>query len=132
MSSPMNYFQSVERDENEAFIAKWKKFIGDDKRVTNDPMEATFIGFNMWVAAVEKAGTTDVDAVEKAMIGITTPNLTGGVATMAYLKRALKIARKHNGFPIAGNVNEIGAKRVGKFRRPQPAAVRRKLAHITV
>lgn len=77
-----NYFQSVETAENEAFIANWKKFIGDDKRVTNDPMEATYIGFKMWVKAVEKAGTTDVDAVEQAMIGIAVPNLTGGIAVM--------------------------------------------------
>jgi len=77
-----NYFMSVESDENDAFIAQWKEFIGDDKRVTNDPMEATYIGFNMWVKAVEKAGTTDVDAVEQAMIGISTPNLTGGIAVM--------------------------------------------------
>ncbi len=77
-----NYFQSVESDENEAFIKQWKAFIKDKDRVTNDPMEATYIGFNMWAAAVEKAGTTDVDTVEKAMIGITTPNLTGGTAVM--------------------------------------------------
>ncbi len=77
-----NYFQSVENDANTAFIEQWKAFIGDDKRVTNDPMEATYIGFNMWVKAVEKAGSTDVDAVEQAMIGITSPNLTGGMATM--------------------------------------------------
>jgi urea transport system substrate-binding protein len=77
-----NYFQSVETEENEAFIASWKKYIGDDKRVTNDPMEATYIGFKMWVKAVEKAGTTDVDAVEQAMIGIAVPNLTGGIAVM--------------------------------------------------
>jgi len=77
-----NYFQSVESDENEAFIKQWKKFIKDKKRVTNDPMEATYIGFNMWAKAVEKAGTTDVDTVEQAMIGITTPNLTGGIAVM--------------------------------------------------
>lgn len=77
-----NYFQSVESDENEAFIAQWKEFIGDNKRVTNDPMEATYIGFNLWVAAVEKAGTTDVDAVEQAIIGLSVPNLTGGTATM--------------------------------------------------
>jgi len=77
-----NYFQSVESDENEAFIAQWKAFIKDDKRVTNDPMEATYIGFNMWVKAVESAGTTDVDTVEQALIGITTPNLTGGTAVM--------------------------------------------------
>lgn len=77
-----NYFQSVESEENEAFIEQWKTFIKDDKRVTNDPMEATYIGFNMWAKAVEKAGTTDVDTVEQAMIGITTPNLTGGTAVM--------------------------------------------------
>ncbi len=77
-----NYFQSVESEQNEEFIAKWKKFIKDNKRVTNDPMEATYIGFTMWAAAVEKAGTTQVDAVEQAMIGITTPNLTGGTAVM--------------------------------------------------
>ena len=77
-----NYFQSVESDANEAFVAQWKKFIKNDKRVTNDPMEATYIGFNMWAKAVEKAGTTDVDKVEQAMIGISTPNLTGGIATM--------------------------------------------------
>lgn len=77
-----NYFQSVESDENDEFIAQWKKFIKDKKRVTNDPMEATYIGFKMWAAAVEKAGTTDVDTVEQAMIGITTPNLTGGTAVM--------------------------------------------------
>ncbi len=77
-----NYFQSVENDANEAFIKQWKTFIKDDKRVTNDPMEATYIGFNMWIKAVEKAGTTDVNKVEQAMIGVSTPNLTGGVAVM--------------------------------------------------
>lgn len=77
-----NYFQSVDTAENEAFIANWKKYIGDDKRVTNDPMEATYIGFNMWSKAVEKVGTTDVDSVSQAMIGVAVPNLTGGTAVM--------------------------------------------------
>ncbi|MDC0932904.1 urea ABC transporter substrate-binding protein [Arcobacteraceae bacterium] len=77
-----NYFQSAESDVNEEFIAKWKKFMKNDKKVTNDPMEATYIGFSMWVKAVEKAGTTDVDAVLDAMIGVSVPNLTGGYATM--------------------------------------------------
>lgn len=76
-----NYFQSVEADVNADFIKKWKSFAGEE-RVTNDPMEATYIGFNMWVKAVEKAGTTDVDAVADAMIGIKTPNLSGGIAEM--------------------------------------------------
>ncbi len=77
-----NYFESVDTPENAAFIKQWHTFIGNDKRVTNDPMEATYIGFNMWVKAVEKAGSTDTDAVEAAMIGMQTPNLTGGIATM--------------------------------------------------
>ncbi len=77
-----NYFMSVETPENEAFIKKWKGFIGDDKRVTNDPMEATYIGFKMWVQAVKQAGTTDVDAVRQAMYGQEVKNLTGGTAVM--------------------------------------------------
>ena len=77
-----NYFQSVEADANSAFIEKWHAFIGDDARVTNDPMEATYIGFNMWKQAVEQAGTTDVDAVRQAMYGQEVANLTGGTAVM--------------------------------------------------
>jgi len=77
-----NYFMSVETPENEAFIKKWQTFIKSDKRVTNDPMEATYIGFEMWVKAVEKAKSVDTDAVEQAMIGLEVPNLTGGMAVM--------------------------------------------------
>ncbi len=77
-----NYFMSVDAEENEEFIDKWVSFIGDGDRVTNDPMEAHYIGFNMWVKAVEKAGTTDSSAVQDAIIGVTTPNLSGGVSAM--------------------------------------------------
>ena len=77
-----NYFMSVEDQNNEAFIKKWHAFIKDEKRVTNDPMEAHYIGFNMWVQAVKQAGTTQVDAVRQAMYGQKFPNLTGGVAVM--------------------------------------------------
>ena len=55
--------------------------MGED-RVTNDPMEAHYIGFNMWVNAVIEAGTTDVEAVRDAMYGQEVPNLTGGTAMM--------------------------------------------------
>lgn len=77
-----NYFQSVDTPENAAFIKAWHAYIKNDKRVTNDPMEAHFIGFNMWVKAVEKAGTTDPAKVIDAMVGIEVPNLTGGMAVM--------------------------------------------------
>lgn len=77
-----NYFMSEETPENEQFIKTWHAFIKDPKRVTNDPMEAHYIGFNMWVKAVEKAGTTDTDKVIDAIKGVTVPNLTGGMSTM--------------------------------------------------
>ncbi len=77
-----NYFMSADADVNYNFIEKWHAFIGNEERVTNDPMEAHYIGFNMWVQAVEKAGTTDVDAVRESMYGLTYPNLTGGTAVM--------------------------------------------------
>ncbi|TIT25098.1 MAG: urea ABC transporter substrate-binding protein [Mesorhizobium sp.] len=77
-----NYFESVDTPENAKFITDWHKFIKNDKRTTNDPMEAHYIGFNMWVKAVEKAGTTDPDKVIDAMVGVSVPNLTGGYSTM--------------------------------------------------
>lgn len=77
-----NYFMSVDTPENAEFIKTWHAFIKDEKRVTNDPMEAHYIGFKMWVQAVEQAGTTDVDAVRQAMYGQTVKNLTGGTAVM--------------------------------------------------
>ncbi|KPP88044.1 MAG: ABC-type urea uptake system substrate-binding component UrtA [Rhodobacteraceae bacterium HLUCCA08] len=77
-----NYFMSADTPENAAFIAQWHAYIGDDTRVTNDPMEAHYIGFNMWVNAVTDAGTTDVDEVRAAMYGQQFPNLTGGMAMM--------------------------------------------------
>ena len=77
-----NYFMSVEDESNDEFIEAWQSFIGSEERVTNDPMEAHYIGFNMWVKAVEKAGTTDADAVEQAIIGVSVPNLSGGFSTM--------------------------------------------------
>lgn len=76
-----NYFQSVDSEANDEFISKWKAHTSEE-RVTNDPMEATYIGFNMWANAVKQAGTTEVDAVGEAMIGQETPNLTGGMAVM--------------------------------------------------
>jgi len=77
-----NYFQSVESDANDAFIEKWQAFTENADRVTNDPMEAHYIGFNMWVKAVEKAGTTDTDYVIAALPGTETENLSGGTSVM--------------------------------------------------
>jgi urea transport system substrate-binding protein len=77
-----NYFESISSPANAAFIKQWKTFIKKADRTTNDPMEAHYIGFNLWVKAVEKAKSTSVDAVLAALPGLETPNLTGGVARM--------------------------------------------------
>jgi len=77
-----NYFMSAESDANDEFIEKWHAFTKNEERVTNDPMEATYIGFKMWAEAVKKAGTTDVDKVRSNMYGLKVANLTGGTAVM--------------------------------------------------
>ena len=77
-----NYFESVKNPTNAAFIKQWHTFIKDDKRVTNDPMEATYIGFKMWTQAVLQAGTTDVDAVRQAMYGQTVKAPSGFTVVM--------------------------------------------------
>ncbi len=68
-----NYFMSVKTPENNSFIKKWNAYVkkhklpGGSKRVTNDPMEATYIGIHMWAQAVEQAKSTNVDAVRQAI-----------------------------------------------------------------
>jgi urea transport system substrate-binding protein len=75
-----NYFMSINSPANKEWIKKWHTYIKNDKRTFNDPMEAHVIGFNLWVKAVEKAGTVSADKVIAALPGLETPNLTGGVA----------------------------------------------------
>jgi len=77
-----NYFQSVKNPTNDEFIKQWHAFIKNPKRVTNDPMEAHYIGFKMWVQAVQQAGTTDVDAVRQAMYGQKVKAPSGFVSVM--------------------------------------------------
>jgi urea transport system substrate-binding protein len=64
-----NYFHSINSAENNVFMKMWADFNEQRDKITNDPMEATFIGFRMWAQAVVQAGTTDVDAVRQAMYG---------------------------------------------------------------
>jgi urea transport system substrate-binding protein len=77
-----SYFMSVKSPLNGEFVPRWHAFIGNRMAVANDPMEAHYIGFNMWVKAVEKAGTFEAKAVRRAIIGVKIPNLTGDDAEM--------------------------------------------------
>jgi len=77
-----NYFESINTPTNKDFIAKWKTYIKKPNRTTNDPMEAHYIGFNLWAQAVTKAKSTDVEKVLAVLPGLETPNLTGGMAKL--------------------------------------------------
>ena len=83
-----NYFMSIKNPTNETFIKQWKayakkaKLPNADKVVTNDPMEATYVGIHMWAQAVEKAKSTDVDKVRKAMAGQTFNSPSGFMLKM--------------------------------------------------
>jgi urea transport system substrate-binding protein len=83
-----NYFMSLDNPKNKAFRDQWAAYVkaknlpDGDKRVTNDPMEATYIGIKMWAQAVEQAGTTEVSAVRQAMTGQTLEAPSGFVARM--------------------------------------------------
>ena len=83
-----NYFMSVDNPQNKAFIDKYRAWAkknavpNADTVVTNDPMEATYVGLHMWKQAVEKAGSTDVDKVIAAMGGQTFKAPSGFTLTM--------------------------------------------------
>ncbi len=83
-----NYFESLDNPVNKDFVEKWKAYAkaknlpNYQTAVTNDPMEATYVGINMWAQAVEKAGTTDVDKVREAMAGQTFAAPSGYTLTM--------------------------------------------------
>ena len=109
-----NYFMSIDNPVNKAFIDKWKAYVkknnlpGGDKRVTNDPMEATYIGIHMWAQAVEQAGTTNVDAVRQA-VGYQTFTVAVGL-------------RHHDGRQEPPPA-QAGLHRRGQGRRPVPGRV---------
>jgi urea transport system substrate-binding protein len=84
-----NYFMSLKNPANDEFVKKWSAYAKaknlpghKDKPLTNDPMEATYIGIHMWAQAVAKAKSTDVDKVRTAMYGQTFNAPSGFVATM--------------------------------------------------
>jgi urea transport system substrate-binding protein len=75
-----NYFMSIDTPANKEWIKKWHAFTKNPKRTFNDPMEATVIGFQLWVKAVEKTKSIDTEAVIPALPGLEVGNLTGGTA----------------------------------------------------
>ena len=87
-----NYYQTTDNPENTAFVAAFKDKYGDDK-VTSDPMEAGYVAVNLWAAAVEKAGTTEVEAVKEAAAGIEFDAPEGKVTVDGPTQHIYKTAR---------------------------------------
>jgi urea transport system substrate-binding protein len=87
-----NYYQTTENPANEKFVAAFKAKYGADK-VTSDPMEAGYTAVYLWKAAVEKAGTTDPEAVKAAADGITFDAPEGEVTIDGPTQHIYKTAR---------------------------------------
>lgn len=75
-----NYYQTTDTEANKKFVEAYKSAYGAD-RVTSDPAEAGYVAVYLWAKAVEKAGTTDVDAVKAAAAGLTL-DAPGGLYTI--------------------------------------------------
>lgn len=63
------YLHAIDTEENRRFVADWRRFKRASEAMTNDAMEATFIGFDLWTAAVVAAGSAEVDKVRAALAG---------------------------------------------------------------
>jgi urea transport system substrate-binding protein len=87
-----NYYQTVETPANETFVAAFQAKYGEG-RVTSDPMEAGYFGVYLWAAAVEAAGSTDVEAVRAAAGGITFDAPEGTVTVDGDNQHTYKIVR---------------------------------------
>jgi urea transport system substrate-binding protein len=80
--SAWNYFMSIDSPDNRAFTSGLQQQSGGGVTVVNDPIEAQYIGFKLWMAAVNAAGSTDTDKVRQAIIGLSVKNLSGSEAEM--------------------------------------------------
>lgn len=87
-----NYYQTTDTPANKTFVEAYKKKFGAN-RVVGDPIEAGYIQVYLWAAAVEKAGTTEVEAVRKAADGITFDAPEGKVTIDGATQHLYKTAR---------------------------------------
>jgi urea transport system substrate-binding protein len=105
-----NYLQSMDTPENRDFIARWRAFTASPHAVVNDAMEATYIGFKLWVAAVEAAGTIDANKVRAALSGLQVKGLTGFTvkldASNHHLHKPVVIGRIENGRIVPVSVSK--------------------------
>ena len=95
-----NYYQTTKTPQNDAFVAAYKASYGE-KRVTDDPIEAGYIGVYLWAMAAEKAGSFDVEKVREAAKGLTFSAPEGTVTLDGDNQHIYKPVR-------IGKINETG------------------------
>jgi urea transport system substrate-binding protein len=142
-----NYFQSIKNPTNDEFIKKWTAYAKTkgiaghkDKALTNDPMEATYIGVHMWAQAVTKAKSTDPDKVIAAMAGQTFKAPSGIVSKMDeknhHLHKSVfigevqadgqfKVVWKTKGPVVADPWSDYIAENKGKKNEPEMVAAKK-------
>jgi urea transport system substrate-binding protein len=105
-----NYLQGLETPENRDFIARFRAFAASPHAIVNDAMEATYIGFKLWTAAVEAAGTFDVNKVRNALSGLPVKGLSGFTvkldASNHHLHKPVVIGRIDNGSIVPVSVSK--------------------------
>lgn len=87
-----NYFQSIASDENRAFVERFRSRFGQ-QRVLDDPMEASYIGVQLWVNALRSAGTPDIAVVKTILAQQTLTAPEGIVAVDAGTRHLWKPVR---------------------------------------
>jgi urea transport system substrate-binding protein len=111
-----NYYETTPGAKNAAFVKAYKAKYGAD-RVTDDPIEAGYVGVHLWAAAVEKAGSTDVEKVKLASKGLTFDAPEGLVTVNGENQHISKTARIGQLQP-SGLIDEVGGS--GKPIEPDP------------
>ncbi|MDQ3701014.1 MAG: urea ABC transporter substrate-binding protein, partial [Chloroflexota bacterium] len=90
-----NYYQTTDTPTNKKFVEAYKAKFGAN-RVTDDPIEAAYIGVYLWAKAVEKAGSTDVEKVKTAAKGLEFAAPEGTVkihATNQHISKPVRIGK---------------------------------------
>ena len=111
-----NYYQTTPGAKNEAFVKAYKANYGAD-RVTDDPIEAGYVGVHLWSMAAEKAGSTNVEKVKAASKGLTFEAPEGKVTIDGENQHIYKTARIGK-LQTSGLIDEVGGS--GKPIKPDP------------
>lgn len=107
----MKYFQSLDNENNKAFVKEFKKMWGEDV-VIGDVTQAAYLGPWLWKAAVEKAGSFDIDKVRAASPGIELTTAPEGYVRIhenhhLWSKTRIGLAKKDGQYDVLYETDEL-------------------------